>query len=86
MSVFKPFESEVLKLLVSEHVSEEQLGIVLDHGTLVSYEYTGSGYYLTVRHPSLPSDRVVCNKPVLLGTSGDLQCGFVVFLVSSDSS
>ena len=80
MSVFKPFETEVLKLLLGRQLPEGELDLVLDQGTLVSYEYSGSGYYLTVRHPGLPVRRVVCNKPVVLGTSGDVQCGFVVFL------
>ncbi len=84
MSVFKPFEIKAVTLLVSEHISEDELSVVFGHGTLTSYEYTASGYYLTVRHPSLPSDQVVCNEPSLLGTSGDVQCGFVVFLGNED--
>ena len=57
---------------------------MLDHGTLVSYEYTGSGYYLAVGHSSVPSDRFVCHQPIVLGTSGDVQFGFVVFLENGE--
>lgn len=58
----------------------DQVTAVLDSASIVSYEHTGVGYFLTVRHATLPSHRVVCDKPLLTGRYGDVECGFVVFL------
>lgn len=84
MSQFRPFEAEVLKVLVSGHLAEDRLAKILDSAELVSYEYTGSGYFLTVQHSSLPARRVVCSKPLVLGRAGEVQCGFVVFLENAE--
>ena len=44
------------------------------------YEYTGSGYFLTVKHPGLPADRRTLSDPFVVGIAGDVRAGFVVFL------
>jgi hypothetical protein len=41
-------------------------------------------YFLTVRHPSLLSGRTVCDRPRLVGRSGSIACGFVVFLENGE--
>ena len=84
MKPFKEFERKVVKVLVSSRLPVDEIEAVLETGTFLSYDYTGSGYYLTVRHPSLPSDRVVCDMPLLKGTSGKIVCGFVVFLENGE--
>jgi hypothetical protein len=45
-----------------------------------SVEHTGVGYFLTLRHPALPKERIVCDEPMLLGRSDGVETGFVVFL------
>jgi len=76
---FRDFERQVVRICLASELSADEVEAVLDAATFVSYDYTGSGYYLTVRHPSLPSARVVCDMP-LTGRSGNIVCGFVVFL------
>jgi hypothetical protein len=80
MSAFKDFERAVVKMLVGRNMSESQLESLLDSGSVVSYEHTGVGYFLTVRHPTVPSERVVCHRPPVIGKADDVECGFVVFL------
>ena len=84
MKPFKDFERAVVKTLVKSHLPVDAIDAVLDFATFVSYDYTGAGYYLTVRHPSLPSARVVCDTPLIRGTSGTIGCGFVVFLENGE--
>jgi hypothetical protein len=84
MKPFKQFERKVVKALVSSHLPGDEVEAVLDGATFVSYDYTGSGYYLTVRHPSLPSARMVCDAPLLKGTSGKIVSGFVAFLENGE--
>ena len=49
-------------------------------GRLVTYDYTGVGYFLTVAHPSVPSKRTVCSEPSVTARVNGALCGFVVFL------
>jgi hypothetical protein len=70
----------VIRLLTAAVLPPDTLDTVLHQPQSVSYEYTGCGYFLTLVHSSLPRDRIVCDKPLVLGESGGVQSGFVVFL------
>lgn len=80
MGVLKSYERGVLYTLASDVLSPRQLSAVADEAELVGYEYTGRGYFLTVRHACLPRERTVCNSPVLSGSAGGVDCGFVIFI------
>jgi len=67
-------------LLARSALSEQQIEAVINSGEFVSYEYTGCGYFLGVKHPSLPQKRVVCSKPIVVGDAGSVPCGFVIFI------
>jgi hypothetical protein len=83
MSIFSEFERKVVTTLICGHMNADQVTTVLDTASLVSYDHTGVGYFLTVQHPSLPSKRTVYDKPLLIGISGDVECGFVIFIEDS---
>lgn len=38
------------------------------------------GIFLTIHHSTLPLERIVCDKPWVIGKFKNVQCGFVVFL------
>jgi hypothetical protein len=80
MSAFKDFERAAVSMLVGRNMSESQLESFLDSGSVVSYKHTGVGYFLTVRHSTVPSERVTCHRPLVIGKADDVECGFVVFL------
>lgn len=80
MSVFTLYECEVVKLLVGDRLPVSELDDILATATALSEDHTGVGYFLTVRHPILPTERIVCNHPTVTGRLGDLTCGFVVFI------
>lgn len=84
MGVLKDYERKVLYTLTSDVLSPRQLSAVADEAELVGYEYTGSGYFLTVRHESLPRERVVCSSPMLSGSAGGVDCGFVIFIENGE--
>lgn len=84
MTTFQGYEKEVVTLLTRAVFSEPELDAILEHAELVSIEHTGVGYYLTVRHPELPRERVVCNEPGVGGTGPEVDCGFVVFLENGE--
>ena len=80
MSVLRAFEEKVIDLLTKRVLSPEILAEVKQGAEVVSYNYTGHGYYLKLRHPKLPQERVVCDRPVLKGVTEGLETGFLVFL------
>lgn len=51
---------------------------------MVSYDYSGSGYFLTVSHPRLPTERSVYSEPAVVGNYEDVQAGFVVFVQDNE--
>ena len=57
MSVFTAFEIEVLKLMAPSLVPTKVLDIVAREASLVSCEYTGSGYFTRSRIRSCPAKR-----------------------------
>jgi hypothetical protein len=84
MSHFRPHELEVLRLLVAPALGAEAVDAIARDSELVGLEHTGVGYFLTVRHASLPAKRMVCSEPMLTGRSGQVQSGFVVFLENGE--
>lgn len=82
--IFNNYEKKVLEILVSNELSSEKLIDVIENAVFIGYEYTGSGYYLAVRHPNLPKNRIVCSKPTLVGEAENIKCGFVVFLENNE--
>jgi hypothetical protein len=80
MSPLREFEIEVLRHLVKPKIGGERFRSVIETGTVKSYEHTGVGYFLVVSHPILPKERLVCHKPLIMGRSGAIECGFVAFI------
>ena len=80
MSAFKAFELQAIRLMATGVLSAEQLQALADVEHPSRYDYTGSGYFLTVSLPSLPADPKTLSDPPVVGNVGDIQAGFVVFL------
>lgn len=69
---------------MANKLSSVTLTDIFQNAKFVGYEYIGSGYYLTVRHPNLPKNRIVCSKPILIGEAENIECGFIVFLENNE--
>jgi hypothetical protein len=80
MTVLRPHEAEVVRLLARGQLPTDVLEDVIAAASFVDLREPGSGYFLTVKHPRLPSRRVVCSEPLVSGQAGDVTCGFVLFL------
>jgi hypothetical protein len=80
MTVLRDYEQEVVRLLTQRVLSPHEIDSVIREGELVEYDYTGCGYFLTIRHPTLPVKRVVCDEPKLAGTADGIDSGFVIFI------
>ncbi len=84
MNTFKEYEKKVLYLLASGVLSPEQIESLTSEGEFISYEYTGSGYFFSLKHPCLPKARVVCSEPLVMGYADGVDCGFVVFIENGE--
>jgi hypothetical protein len=80
MNALRPFEVQAIRIMAEGFLTEDQLGSVFSAQSLSSYEYTGSGYFLSVMHPSLPQADQTLSEPAVIGNAGEIQAGFVVFL------
>ena len=80
MQAFRPFELKAIRLMAEGTLSEAQLISLDEIGLPLSYEYTGCGYFLTVVHSSLPTEKKTLSIPPVVGKAGNIQAGFVVFL------
>lgn len=69
-----------IRLLAGDALCEEQLALLGLIPEPSRYEYTGSGYFLTLAHQLLPAQAKTLSFPAVVGRSGDVTCGFVVFL------
>jgi hypothetical protein len=84
LSTFTQYELRALQLLVTPRLGATVVDTIAREASLVSYDYTEVGYFLTVAHPSLPHERIVCDEPLLTGRVGDTEIGFIVFLESGE--
>src|SRR5215469_15344539 len=80
LTLLREYERRVVQLLVVPHLGAAAVKTIVNEARLVSYENTGVGYFLTLAHPSIPSERMVCDKPTVSGQLGDTPCGFVIFI------
>jgi hypothetical protein len=84
MQLFRDFEKQVLRLLVTPQLGAEAVEAIERDAELVSYEHSGCGYFLTVRHSNIPTNRIVCSKPIVAGRVDDTACGFIAFIENGE--
>jgi len=82
MTAFLPFEAEAIRLMCGSELAGEVLDAVLALDD-AAYEYTGWGYYLSAKHPSLPTARSIPG-PAVVGLGGGVLAGFVVFIGNNE--
>ena len=80
MTVFRDFEVEIIKALTRGVIASDVLDRVIANAEQVDFYYTGCGYFLTVSHPEIPFERIVCDKPFTTGIAKGIDSSFVVFL------
>ena len=84
MLAIKEFEREVIEILVKDVLPSSVLASVIEEPEHVDYEYSGAGYFLTVKHAALPHKRIVCCEPDVRGVVEGMESGFIVFLENNE--
>ena len=80
MSSLRAFEIEAVRLLAGQRIDPALLEDVIASAELSHFEETDSGYFVTLSHPDLPRPRIVASEPTVLGRSGEIVCGFVLYV------
>ncbi len=78
MAALRSLEVEAIRLMAVGFLTEEQLQAVAQAEQLDSYQYTGCGYFLSVKHPTLPEMRKTLSQPAVVGNTGDIQAGSAI--------
>jgi hypothetical protein len=74
------YERKVIGSLCSDALSNSILYNALNNPDKIECKFTGAGYYLDIYHNDLPVDRIVCDKPIVIGKYQGIDVGFVVFI------
>ncbi len=74
------YEQEALLLLCNDVISNSVLHDAIQNPENISCKFTGEGYYLELKHNDLPLDRIVCDKPTVIGKFQEQEVGFIAFI------
>jgi hypothetical protein len=74
------FEIEVLKLMLAEKYSIEELNKIISTYEVSNFEYTGAGYFLELKCNNLDLERETIHAPLVMGKRKDLDVGFLLFV------
>ena len=74
------YEQEVLKILCNEVIPNSVLHDIIVNPESINCKFTGEGYYLDIKHKEVPIDRIVCDKPIVIGQYQEQEVGFIVFI------
>lgn len=64
-------ESELKNIALSETADNEVV------------EFSGAGYFLTIKNPALPKHRIVLDSPDIRGKLGGIDVGYLAFVDNS---
>jgi hypothetical protein len=76
----KTFELEAIRALASHWLTADALEALKNPSAPIHYRYSGSGYFVTIRDPRLPTKRLTFSVPALVGKADDIVSGFIVFV------
>lgn len=80
MPVLRKIEVEAIRLMAGDSLSTSQVSLLENYAGQSEYKYTGCGYYLSIDQLWLPDLMRTLSEPAVVGSSGEVRCGFVVHL------
>ena len=70
---------EVIEKLIGSTITDKELMFLKNYDGQAEYEYTGCGYFLSIKTDWLPDIEETFSEPAVVGNFGRIQSGFVVF-------
>ena len=78
----KEFERKIIaELLEKSELKNIALSGAVDNEVV---EFSGAGYFLTIKDPVLPKHRIVLDSPDIRGRLGGIEVGYLVFVENSE--
>ena len=78
----KQFEREIIGELLE--MTELKNISLPEESKTEELEFSGAGYFLTLKDPMLPKQRVVLDKPDIRGKLGGIDVGYLAFVENSE--
>jgi len=78
----KNFEKEIIVELLGN--SKSELIPLLEKEFNEAIEYTGVGYFLTIKHADFPVQHSILTDPNISGDLGGVSVGYLVILLNSE--
>ena len=80
MDSVKEFETEILSKLLLANGLEELCKLVEKSTPVI--DFSGVGYFLTIKDKGIPMERYVLDRPHIIGELGGVQVGYLAFIDS----
>lgn len=80
----KDYEIQVFEKMLMNKLIKADWTMFIDNYKLVSYEYTGAGYFLKIRVNSLNLKKETIQKPIVIGEYDGLMLGFILYLYQNE--
>ena len=78
----KDFERTIIdELLSSSGISSLELS---QQATKEIIDFSGAGYFLTLKDPALPKSRIVLDKPEIRGRLDGIDVGYLAFIENNE--
>jgi len=78
----KEFERKIIaELLEESELKNIALSGAVDNEVV---EFSGAGYFLTIKDPVLPKHRIVLDSPDIRGKLGGIEVGYLAFVENSE--
>jgi hypothetical protein len=78
----KEFERKIIaELLEESELKNIALSGAMDNEVV---EFSGAGYFLTIKDPVLPKHRIVLDSPDIRGKLGGIEVGYLAFVENSE--
>ena len=84
ITVFRDHEIQVIELLTQTALDEQLRLKLCDEAEFLDCAYSGAEYRLTVKHPELPSARVICDQPFVVGASQGIESEWLIFIENGE--
>jgi hypothetical protein len=78
----KIFEIEILSKLFLNNGLDDQIEILENSNSVI--EFSGVGYFLTIKDKRLPIARMVLDSPDIQGNLGEVPVGYLAFVEASE--
>lgn len=80
----RDFEREALTTLLAGVFRDDVIRRIIDEGDFVSCDFSGAGYFVTLRHDLAPKNHRICGEATVNGRADGYLAGFLAILMDGE--